>query len=113
MSVISASVVRIIAAMEAAFSSAERVTFAASITPASTMSSVLLSRTLKPMFLSFFSFCAANRLDNHRAILTSVGGNRAQRLFQGAAQNLHAGRCIALSLHLIQRLNGVQQRDAA
>ena len=57
-SVISASVVRIIAAMEAAFSSAERVTLAASITPASTISSVLFVEHIDSRCSCFSSLSA-------------------------------------------------------
>ncbi len=89
----SASVVRIIAAMLAAFSRAERVTLAASITPASTMSSVfIVEDVVADMLVLLLLLCPAHRLDDHRAILASVRGDRAQRLLERATQNLDASR---------------------
>src|SRR5579875_2452881 len=55
---------------------------------------------------------AAHAIDHHRAILTAVGGQLAQRLLQGAAQNRYTGRGIAGQMQVIQSLGRVQQGHA-
>ena len=100
LSVISASVVRIIAAIEAAFSTAERVTLAGSMMPALEHVDVLVrSARRSRAFLLFCSACAAtNVLDHDRAVQAGVRGELAHRLLERRRRIVHAGLVVALEL---------------
>src|SRR5690242_9622213 len=57
----------------------------------------------------------AHGLDDHRAVAAGVLRDSAHRLFERAAQDLNAGGRVAVEplLHLVQRVNGVDQGHAA
>ena len=95
MSVISASVVRIMAAMEAAFSTAERVTLAGSMMPELDHVAVLAGDHVVADVRAAVAALAADRLDDDRAVLAGVLRDAAQRLLERAAQDVDTGLHVA------------------
>ena len=99
LSVISASVVRIMPAIDAAFSTAERVTLAGSMIPRLDHVDVLAQdHVVADVGVLLLLLAAAHQLDHDRAILAGVARDAAQRLFERAAQDVDAGLHVALGL---------------
>ena len=95
--------------MEAAFCKAVRTTLAGSTTPCAIKVAVLAGRRVVAM-------PAAERLhlvDDNAAFLTRVFRDLAQRLFNGAAHDVHADLLVAVQLQAVQRGLRVDQRHAA
>src|SRR6266536_2598671 len=95
-SAITASVVRNSPAMEAAFCSAERVTFAGSIIPA-------VNRIERPHLLG-----------HHAALQAGVDRDLLERLLQCPAHDGSAGRLVAREIELLERVGArLEQGHAA
>src|SRR6266446_4878947 len=56
---------------------------------------------------------AAHTLDYDRAILTTIDGKLAQRLFKSAAQDVHTSCGITFKMQAVQCLDSIQQSNAA
>ena len=103
------SVVSTMAAIDAAFCSAERVTLAGSMMPAFTMSTHSPVAALKPSAVAL----GADLLDDDRALEAGVLRDAPGGLGQRVAHDLRAGRLVALQVELVERGLGADQRDAA
>ena len=94
LSAMTASVVRNIAATEAAFCRAERVTFAGSTIPASIMLTHSPVAALKPMPTGFF----LQPFDDDGAFQTGVVGDLTHRFFQRPHHDVDTGFFVAFAL---------------
>src|SRR5665811_699426 len=108
-SVISVSVVRTIAAMDAAFWRADRVTLAASTMPFSNMSPYSPLRASKPWPRGQ----RLHALDDDFAVRAGVVGDLADGRFERAAQDAEAHRLVAHELDQVERRDGLEQGHAA
>ncbi len=94
LSAMTASVVRNSAAIDAAFCSADRVTFVASGTPAFSRSSYSPVAALRPFAPSRF----LHLLDDHAALEAGVDGDLLERLLDGLGDDLRPGRLVTVEL---------------
>ena len=91
MLVIIASVVSIRAEIEAAFWRADRVTLVGSTIPAANMSTYSAVLALKPIE----PVCRLDLLDDHPAVVSGVGRDVADGLFEGPEDDLGADLFVA------------------
>jgi hypothetical protein len=107
-SVMTASVVRNIPAIDAAFCSAVRVTLAGSMIPALIISSNTPVAALYPTAPSrfFYFFC------DHRTIHSSVVSNLAKWFFECTAQNIHSYCLFGFEFEPIECANSPNKRNS-
>ena len=108
-----ASVVRNRAPIDAAFCSAERVTFAGSTIAGLDHVDVLAGGRVQAVLAAGLLDERADLLDHDAALEAGVHGDLLQRLLERATDDVRARELVALEVHLAERALGHQERDAA
>src|SRR2546429_2463592 len=106
-SVISASVVRIIEAMLAAFCKAERATFAGSMIPAATIFIGVSKHVVAIVIVLVFFLRPAYTVNDHRSVLTAIDGELTSWFIKRPAQNEYTCSLVTFKVQVIQRLRRV------